>query len=724
MAGKMGKAVLDVEGDFSGLQKEAAGQSDQIGTSMGTGIGKKLGAAAAVAGAVGIGVAVQQIGVAVGAASDLNEAINATGLVFGDAAAGMDEFFASSATNLGIAETAARQAATNVGALFTNLGFGAGEAATATQDLMTRAADLGSAFNTEPQQVVEALGAALRGETEPARKFGIMLDDASVKAKAVEMGLAGSTAEVDKNAKAQASIALIMEQSNAVAGDFANTSDGLANSQRILTAQLADLQATLGAALLPAIGEIVGALKDVMPALKPVIQVLGKQLGALLQKLVPVIEGLMPVIAELVAILGNNLLVIFEALAPPILALLAAIAPLITALGGLTGTILSALANALEPLLTALGPIVAILVDALVPVIDAIGPSFTVMGEALASSLPPLLPLVVALAELLAALMPLLPPLIELNSAALPILIPLLELVAKIIGATLTPIIKGLTAALEPVVGVFADVADSIADVPGKATVIITWFQALPGVLLSAVAGLPGMLLDLGYRAIRAFGDGAYIAWTAVATFVGDIPSMISSAVGNVLSLLYDKGNDVIDGLLNGIKGNWSDVTSWLGDVPDKVVNAVGNLGKVLYEAGRDLMRGFLDGIKSMASSLANAAKDVVGGAIDGVKGVLGIGSPSKVFRLIGLDTMEGLRIGLAKGGADVADELAAWGPALEAGVTSSLGPLVGNVPVGAAAPIDARLVLNAPVYGLEELDRWADQRDRQLMMALTVRGR
>lgn len=198
-------------------------------------------------------------------AADLAEAVNLNQQIFGDAAASLDEF-AESAWKIGQSETQARTALATFGGLLSNLGMARDETVQWSKDLVTLASDMGSAFNTDPAQAVYAIGAALRGETEPIRRFNVMLDDASIKAKAVEMGLADSTSQVDKHAKAQAALALIMEQSSAIQGDYERTADGAANAQRTLRAQIANMRAELGQAAVPIMQEALGALSAMLGA--------------------------------------------------------------------------------------------------------------------------------------------------------------------------------------------------------------------------------------------------------------------------------------------------------------------------------------------------------------------------------------------------------------------------------------------------------------------------
>lgn len=234
--------------------KTLANRLDATGDKL-TAVGKKLSLSLSLPIVAGMGAATK-------AASDLNEAVNVTGLVFDDARGEIDAFVKTSAKGLGQSERAAREATAQIGGLLKNLGLSTDETVEWSKKLTVLASDLGSAFNKEPAEAVQALGSALRGETEPIRAFNVMLDDASVKQRAVAMGLAESAGDVDKHAKAQATLAAIMEQTVDVQGDFANTADGVANKSRIMKAELENAAASLGEVLLPIVSKGVGFVSD------------------------------------------------------------------------------------------------------------------------------------------------------------------------------------------------------------------------------------------------------------------------------------------------------------------------------------------------------------------------------------------------------------------------------------------------------------------------------
>lgn len=69
---------------------------------------------------------------------------------------------------------------------------------------------------------------------------------------------------LDANTKAQAAYSLIMKQSALAQGDFARTSTGMANQQRILAANLENTKATLGTALLPIVNKVMIAFNTML----------------------------------------------------------------------------------------------------------------------------------------------------------------------------------------------------------------------------------------------------------------------------------------------------------------------------------------------------------------------------------------------------------------------------------------------------------------------------
>jgi hypothetical protein len=203
----------------------------------------------------------------IGAASDMEESVSKVNVVFGESASVIHEWASSSATAMGQSTQVALEAAGTFGNLFTAMGLLPAAAAATSKQVIELSTDLASFNNLGTEEVLIALRSGLVGEVEPLRRLGIAITAATVKSRAMELGLVGVTGELTEQAKIQARMSLIIEQSSNAQGDFARTSGGLANQTKILGAQLENLQVKLGEALLGPITSIVQAMNDGIPVI-------------------------------------------------------------------------------------------------------------------------------------------------------------------------------------------------------------------------------------------------------------------------------------------------------------------------------------------------------------------------------------------------------------------------------------------------------------------------
>lgn len=248
--------VADIDKFKKGLDKadsETRTFSDKLKTAL------KAGAAAfAALGAAALGFAVKIGKDAINAASDFNEELSKSEVILGDAAESVQKFANQAALKLGQTRTEALRAASNFAIFGKSAGLSGEELAKFSTDFTTLASDLASFNNTSPEDAVLALGAALRGESEPIRRYGVLLSAAGLEQAAYNFEVRTGT-ELERDAKNQltdkskvlARYQAILEQTKDAQGDFARTSDGLANQQRILTATISDLKIQLGEQLLP-----------------------------------------------------------------------------------------------------------------------------------------------------------------------------------------------------------------------------------------------------------------------------------------------------------------------------------------------------------------------------------------------------------------------------------------------------------------------------------------
>ncbi len=264
MGYKIGDLFWKIEADTTDFDKGAK-KTETTAKGMGkslTSVGKLVTAGFTVAIVAGIGKISKEL---VNAASEAEETRNKFNVVFQD----VSDAATASATNLsenfGLSRTAAQGLLSDTGDLLTGFGF-TGEAAL---DLSTQvnelAVDLASFtnFSGGAEGASQALTKALLGERESVKALGISILDADVKAKVLELTQQGLTFESERQAKAQATLAIAIEQSGNAIGDFERSSDSYANQVRIAGAATDDLKTALGENLLPAATNIVSAFAEV-----------------------------------------------------------------------------------------------------------------------------------------------------------------------------------------------------------------------------------------------------------------------------------------------------------------------------------------------------------------------------------------------------------------------------------------------------------------------------
>jgi hypothetical protein len=226
---------------------------------------KKVGAAMGLAFA---GAQIAQFGKdVILASSNMAETVSKVNVVFGDTADAVHKFGETAATAMGISSQQALEAAGTYGNLFQALGVGKDKSQEMSVSMVQLASDLASFNNMSVTDSLNALRSGLSGETEPLKRFGIALNDVTLKNKAMAMGFGEIKGVMDPAIKAQVTYALVMEQTTLAQGDYARTASGTANTMKTLQARFQDAKVALGDALMPAFKAVLGVLNLLIPVL-------------------------------------------------------------------------------------------------------------------------------------------------------------------------------------------------------------------------------------------------------------------------------------------------------------------------------------------------------------------------------------------------------------------------------------------------------------------------
>lgn len=232
---------------------------------------------------------------------------------------------------------------------------------------------------------------------------------------------------------------------------------------------------------------------------------------------------------------------------------------------------------------------------------------------------------------------------------------PLLEFIANIIGvglaAAISVGIKLFTAITEVVAFVitgftqlYGDISGFVAgvvqfftvDLPNAIDALVQWFAQLPG-------NIAAFLSTVIEKVATWVADMASNAVSAGSRFISGIAGFISALPGNIASWL----SDVISNVVGWVSKFASNATSAASKFASNLINGLTSIPGKVTSIGSKIIQGMVNGVTSAAGRLIDSVKGAVGDAINAAKNLLGIHSPSRVFRKIGQYTMQGAALGV-----------------------------------------------------------------------------
>lgn len=248
------------------LDSQISSDVESSGKRAGTRWGGAL-KAGALGAAAGIGIAAAKIlGDSISSASQAQQAVGGVESVFGKYADSVLKDSKRAAQGLGLSATAYNELITVSGAMLKNKGLE--DFAAQSKNLITVGADLSAMFGGSTKEAVDALNAAMRGESDPIERYGISLNQTAVNAVLAANGQDKLTGAALAQAQAQARLTLIQQQSADAQGAFGRESNTLAGQQARLSAQWDNMKVTLGTNLLPILTRLAGFVNNtLLPAI-------------------------------------------------------------------------------------------------------------------------------------------------------------------------------------------------------------------------------------------------------------------------------------------------------------------------------------------------------------------------------------------------------------------------------------------------------------------------
>lgn len=602
--------------------------SDEVGR-IGDGIKNTLGTAAKVGGAAvaALGTATIAIGkTALDAYSNYEQLVGGIDTLFKSSSAKMQQYAANAYQTAGVSANRYMEISTSfAAALVSSLGGNTEAAADMANTAITDMSDNANKMGTSLETVQEAYMSLSRGNYEmldslklgyggtkselerllsDAEKFSaaqgkvrdFSVDSYSDIVEAIhivqdEMGITGTTAE---------EAATTIEGSvNMAKAAWDNWLAGLGNEDADmggLTDQLVQSVATAGENIIPRVGQIMATLGQTVADYAPGVGLYLR--NALIDVLPEAVQGPMrdaflgvdEVVGKLAGVFEDNL-------GPA---------------AGAADSIFSAIGSGVQTFGQAVN-------DLVLPAIDQLSPAFTHLFEAIQNAQP--------LLEFLANIFGVV--LASAISVIIQVFAGLVEVAATVING-FQQIYDGITGFVTGVVQFFT------VDLPNAINTLVQWFARLPGniaaFLSTVIANVVAWVANMTSNAVSAGSQ-----------FISGIAGFLSALPGNIASWLSGAISTVV-GWVSQFASNATSAASQFGSrLRDGLASIPGTLGNI----GSNIIQGLVDGVTGAAGKLIDAVKGAVGDAINAAKNLLGIHSPSRVFREIGRYTMRGAALGV-----------------------------------------------------------------------------
>lgn len=182
-------------------------------------------------------------------------------------------------------------------------------------------------------------------------------------------------------------------------------------------------------------------------------------------------------------------------------------------------------------------------------------------------------------------------------------------------------------------------------------------------------------------NALNAISSWWNSIWTAISGFFTNIWNAIVSTVTQKVNAVRSVVQNVITAVSSWWNGIWNSVSGFLSGIWNGMVNAVGGAvgriggqvgriwgvvtgalsgaGSWLYNAGRQIIQGLINGIGGAFGWLKRTVTNLGSSVVSWAKSVLGIHSPSRVFRdEIGQNIAKGMGLGIERGQQTVHDAM------------------------------------------------------------------
>ena len=513
---------------------------------------------------------------------------------------------------------------------------------------------------------------------------------------------------------------------------FNSYKNGGATAQQVLNAVIGEMngmtnetqRATIASTLWSSLGEdnawgMIGALANVSNSYGDVSgatlqamndsQTLGQQFDSVMRTMSSALGTVfMPVMQQVATGLSNfangfQQMMMFVDLTPltnMVSGLFAALTPL--------GTLITNIAQIVLPIIqTALNAVIPVLTNIITvvsSVMNTIATTVSPVLQGVASIVQTVLPAIQSAFQIWGTYIQ------GVINAVFPFIQTVIESVMNVINSIITTVLALVQGDWDGVWNGIKDIASNVWN--GIGNIIQAGVDLIKNLIDNALNFIKGIFESI-WNAIKGT---VKVVWNGIKDTVSNAIENVQNTVENVLNSIKDFFSDAWNAATDTVSNAWSNITNavsngvnnvinFVRDIPNKIKSFFSNAGSLLLDAGRQIINGLIRGITGAVSGAISAVKNAVGSIINGAKSLLGIASPSKVFRdEIGKYIPEGMAIGIERSTPDATKAIQ--------GMTDSLmvqaQPLVGVDAITDTASqsrgIDPNMLTQAFLKALQQL--------------------
>ena len=240
---------------------------------------------------------------ALGAASfklgaDFEQALGKTEVVFEHNAKSIEKWAQNSLRDFGLARSTAIEMASDFGALFKGMGISLKDTEEWSKTLTERTMDLANFYDTTVEETTRALNAIVTGQTEPLRRFGINMTQATLQEYAFAKGIRKKVQDMTEAEKVQLRYNFVIERTNIAVGTTAREADTATGQLNRFKESVKELGERFSEHILPLVIPIIDGLNNMIEKIS--------NLSDGTKKFIVIVGGIIAMVGPILIFLGNT----------------------------------------------------------------------------------------------------------------------------------------------------------------------------------------------------------------------------------------------------------------------------------------------------------------------------------------------------------------------------------------------------------------------------------